>query len=606
MRLGVGPGDAETHDCVPISDAPGSIEANRKQRPSAEALTAALFAVPLLGYFWLVQHFGVNAIWYDQWDDVNVIAHPSLSTLWMQHNENRIFVPNLIVLLLAHTTGFNVHVEEYLSACLLVAAVVLLILSHKRRSPSTPFLLYLPVAILMLSFVQWWNTLFGFQLAWYTDLFCLALTVYLLDRLTITWLAFLAAVLIALIGSFSSLQGLFIWVVGLYLLHSRRRSWRLLAIWTGIAFITCLLYFSDFNSSAPGSKDSFTLQNLPRILAFSLLELGDLVGARLPSSGKDPSVLGLGVLLVLIAFLLLVLHGFRKEETARPIGIALIIFGLIFTFVVAAARVPYGLFYAGSSRYTTFVMLILVGCYFVLIDGAELRQGASKPERLGAPRSTTLTSREGVNDLRSNRVVHHGMQVAVGLIAVAVIAFGTKNGYTQAVTWNTKMIDASKVMVNIDKAPDTLVTSVLHPSTPSQATFVRKMDHIAQNEHLSVFATRAAHQEALEGLPKESDLETAVLSPGRGSRLKGTVGLIASGSVDMGPIQTAAWNVKFVVSGSGGRVPVPPPLYSVWGWISAWDTAREPNGVYRIKSIAYDSTGKTATSPVITVRVDNS
>ena len=596
----------ETPDGVPISDAPESIEANRDQRPSAQALTAALFAVPLLAYFWLVQHFGVNAIWYDQWDDVNVIAHPSLSTLWMQHNENRIFVPNLIVLLLAHTTGFNVHLEEYLSACLLVAAVVLLILSHKRRSPSTPFLLYLPVAILMLSFVQWWNTLFGFQLAWYIDLFCLAATVYLLDRLAITWWAFLGAAVIALIGSLSSFQGLFIWVVGLYLLYSRRRSWRLLAIWTSIGFFTWLLYFSGFNSSAPGSDDSFALQNLSRILAFSLLELGDLVGARLPSSGNDPSVLALGVLLVLIAFVMLVLHGFRKEETARPIGIALIVFGLIFTFVVAVSRVHYGLFYADSSRYTTFVMLILVGCYFVLIDGAELRRGASKPQWSGAPRGLRPTRKDGANDLRRNRVVHRGLQVAVGLIAVAVIVLGTKNGYTQAVTWNTKMSDASKVMVNIDKAPDTLVTSVLHPSTPSQASFVRMMDHIAQNEHLSVFATPAAQQEAREGLPKESSLETEVLSPGRGSRLKGIVGLVASGSFDIGPIQTAAGKVKFVISGSGGMVPVPPPVYSVWGWISIWDTTREPNGVYRIMSIANDLTGKAATSPVITVQVDNS
>jgi hypothetical protein len=595
----------ETSGDVPSSDAPGPIEAIPKQRRSVQPLPAALFAVPLLAYFWLVQHFGVNAIWNDQWDDVNVIAHPSLSTLWMQHNENRIFVPNLIVLLLAHTTGFNVHLEEYLSACLLVVAVVLLILSHRRRSPTTPFLLYLPVAILMLSFVQWWNTLFGFQLAWYIDLLCLAATVYLLDRLTITWFAFLTAALIALIGSFSSLQGLFIWVVGLYLLYSRRRSWRLLAIWTAIAFITWLLYFSGYNSSAPNSNDSITFQNLSHILAFSLLELGDLVGARLPSSGNDPSVLALGVLLVLVAGLMLVLHGFRKDETARPIGIALIIFGLVFAFVVAVSRVPYGLSYADSSRYTTFVMLILVGCYFVLIDGVELRREPSTTQKSSAPRRTPLTINVGVNDLRQNRVVLRGLQVAVGVTAVAVIAFGTMNGYTQALTWNAKMIDASNVMVNIDKAPDTLVASVLHPTTPSQASFVRKMDHIAQNEHLSVFATPAAQQEAHEGLPQESGLETAVLSPGRGSRLRGTVGLIASGSVDMGPIQTAAWKVTFVISGSGGRVPVQPPLYSVWGWISAWDTARGPNGVYRIQSIANDSTGQTATSPVITVRVDN-
>ena len=32
--------------------------------------------------------------------------------MWAQHNENRIFFPNLIVVLLAHTAHFNVQVRN--------------------------------------------------------------------------------------------------------------------------------------------------------------------------------------------------------------------------------------------------------------------------------------------------------------------------------------------------------------------------------------------------------------------------------------------------------------------------------------------------------------
>jgi len=46
------------------------------------------------------------------------LLHPSLRlefALGPQHNENRIFFPNLIVILLSRTTHFNVQVEEYLT-----------------------------------------------------------------------------------------------------------------------------------------------------------------------------------------------------------------------------------------------------------------------------------------------------------------------------------------------------------------------------------------------------------------------------------------------------------------------------------------------------------
>ncbi len=577
-------------------------------QPLVGALTIALFLTPVAAYFWLVQHFGINAIWYDQWDDVNLIAHPSLSTLWMQHNENRIFVPNLIVLLLAHTTGFNVHLEEYLSACLLVTALALLILSHRRRSPTTPYLFYLPVAILMLSFVQWWNALFGFQLAWYIDMVCLAAAVYFLDRLSFAWWAFLAAAVISLIGSLSSLQGLFIWVVGLYLLYARRRSWRHLVIWTACAVTTWLLYFYDFSSTTAGSNDSVAWHQLSKTVTFTMLEIGDLVGTSIPFSGHDPPVLGAGVVLVLVALAMLGLHGCRREETSRPIGIAMIIFGLIFAFVVAVGRAQYGLYYAASSRYTTFVMLVLVGCYFILIDGAELTQGSKIKDQgsSASPKGTGASSRNVIVVPRWQRAVHLGLLVVVGLMIVAVTALGTKNGYSQALTWNTKMSDASRVMVNIDRAPDNVVTSVLYPSPASQASFVRKLDHFARARHLSVFATPAAELEAREGLPMESGIETQLFSPAPGSRVRGTVLLIASGYFDIGPIRTPAGKVEFAINGPGGTVTVPPAVFTFYGWITKWDTTKDPNGAYRIRSVAYNSTGKAAASPTATFRIDNS
>ena len=42
------------------------------------------------------------------------------------------------------------------------------------------------------------------------------------------------------------------------------------------------------------------------------------------------------------------------------------------------------------------------------------------------------------------------------------------------------------------------------------------------------------------------------------------------------------------------------------GWLATWNTATVPNGTYTLQSLASYGKGKTATSPGITVTVDNS
>ena len=100
-----------------------------------KVLTVVGFAVPVVVYIVFLQHYQVNAMWQDQWDDVPVIRQsfinfPDWSSLWVQHVDNRIFFPNLIVLALAHTVHYNITVEEYVSAVMLFAATAVLIWCH--------------------------------------------------------------------------------------------------------------------------------------------------------------------------------------------------------------------------------------------------------------------------------------------------------------------------------------------------------------------------------------------------------------------------------------------------------------------------------------------
>ena len=129
-------------------------------------------------------------IYFDQWADINVIMHAhdgtlSFATLWDQHNENRILFPNLIVLALAYTTHFNIVVEDILSGIFVIVTTALLIVAHRRRSPTLPWILYCPVALVFLSFSPLATTLFGFLVSWYLVMVALAVALFLLDRATL-------------------------------------------------------------------------------------------------------------------------------------------------------------------------------------------------------------------------------------------------------------------------------------------------------------------------------------------------------------------------------------------------------------------------------------
>ena len=369
-------------------------------------LTFVSFAVPVLAYFWFVDHFGLNTIWIDQRSDLTLISHVysghlTLSTLWAQHTENRILFPNLIVLLLAYTTHFNIVDEEFLSATILVLSIALFIIGHRRRSPTTPWIFYSPVAILMLSFVQSGNTLWGFQFAWYLVLLALSAALVLCDSPKWNWLVVAGAISAAIVGSFSSLQGLLIWPAGFLILLLRNRPRRFLFTWMAAAAVTTAIYFVNFNAQL-GGTNGYILHHPLEGVRFFLLSVGSVIGAH----GDNVSV-ALGFLIVVTSLWLIVSAVVRRQDDdATPLGIALICFGLLFASTIAAGRAAAGLDVGGASRYTTFDLLILVGCYLVLLS----TRGAQAPSR---PRVRALQGASGVT---------------IGAIICLQVVLGTSNG----------------------------------------------------------------------------------------------------------------------------------------------------------------------------------
>ncbi len=283
------------------------------------------FGLPFLVYLGFLHHYTLNVVHADQWSDVNVIrasydGHLTLATLWAQHNENRMLFPNVLVLAMSRLDAFNVSVEEYLSALLLIAAVALIIAAHKRRVPERPWAAYCPVALLMFSVVQAENTLWGFQLAWYLILLALAGVLFLLDRPTLSFVGTAGAILLAIVGSYSSFQGLLIWVVGLLLLFYRRRAGYLMAVWAAAGVLTTAIYFYNFDGHAAVAPDLTAIHLPTQAIRFFFVSLGDVLGVPLNAYGvRADLITAVGCVIFAVALLSLWSRGWRRDaDSALP------------------------------------------------------------------------------------------------------------------------------------------------------------------------------------------------------------------------------------------------------------------------------------------------
>ncbi len=566
------------------------------RRTVLNGLAAVIFLAVGAATFAFIHKFSVNVVSKDQWSDINVIryAHTgrlSFGLLWAQHNEDRILFPNLVVLLLAYTTHFNVVIEDFMNGVLCCAAVALLILAHKRRSPTISWIWYCPVALVGLSFGSIGGATFGFNLSWYLALFSLAGCLYVLDRVVLTWLALVGAASFAVIGSFSSLKGLYIWPAAMLLLILRRRSRPMVLVWATMAVATAVLYFVNFKFSH-AEVGSSVGQNPGREITYFFTVIGNVFGATFrntPDAGNT-WLLMLGVLVFVLAIWAVANVIANGRSGGGPIGVALICYGLIFVSSITYGRSNLGI--QNAARYMVFTLTIWVGAYLALLEPVE----KWTPE----PRSATLARLdhiiglrelpEGLDPIPRTRVVSMVALVALlGLVAVQVIA-GDSGAIDDADAWHANQLMVADLTANVNQAPEGLLNAYLGPAP---AGYFRSMAGFARSQQLSLFDTSLAAEDQRRGIPP------SLLRPIEGTKLSGTQTLIAYAAVK----EAATTTVQFRVTGGGLRDDiVSVGKHTLAEWVGIWDTTTVANGGYRLQSVVLRAgTVESRSSPVVVV-----
>jgi hypothetical protein len=251
---------------------------------AVNAVTVIATGSAVLWAAWLMVRMFRNTVdvpFVDQWWFVRFLRDTdnngglTLSSLWVPHNEHRIFFPRLLMFGLAKATGWNIRAETATVQLLLIARVVCVVVAvwvASRKTKRSVWLSLPLVAALLCTRAQAENLMWGWQITLTLCALMTTLCCFLVCR--DKTISFVAAIICALIAQFSFASGFVLWPIGLVGLAMQvrlSRKHRILksAVWIAVGVLATVL----------GNRNTFRLPathplTASRVARYSLMFLG--------------------------------------------------------------------------------------------------------------------------------------------------------------------------------------------------------------------------------------------------------------------------------------------------------------------------------------------
>jgi hypothetical protein len=352
--------------------------------PMVTLVCVFLLMTPPLLLLYYVNAFGVNLIFWDDWEKVSLVRKAmsgtlSFSDLFVQHNEHRMPFPNLFMTVIEILTQYNMVAVMLFSWIFLCLTGLLIFYIYRRHSNwdsyPKPLLTFLPVLLLLFSFRQWESILWAVTFQIYLMIFCVVVAFLLLERSRNMDIWFALGLLSASLASFSFFAGLAVWPVGLFqiIISKRRNGLRQITLWSVVSIGILISYFWGYIKPAicPPLDYVFThpMDGVGYFFAF--------VGSPLFWDSATVSVI-LGLAIVLIAVSVLACAYRRKILMDNCIWLSLILFTALYSLIATVGRSGFGVEQALSSRYTPVTFLGGVGVYLLALSTFKRQSGKSR------------------------------------------------------------------------------------------------------------------------------------------------------------------------------------------------------------------------------------
>lgn len=335
------------------------------------------FAAHLIGPYW------------DMWGEISFVAHPTgsvLHWLWAQHNEHRILLPKLVMMIDYHLFRGRDIFSLALSFATQFVGIALLLWVFRvwggMRGPALRTLAGL-AALCFFSTSQWENFVSGFQITFtfVGVFFMLAIIALLLSRQQPAqfeggreWGYVVAAVLAGVASTYSAANGVLVWPVLVTVAIAQHSRKRVITFISSFAVVTLFSYLYHYVSPPQHANPLVSIRH-PLLM---LLYMSKYVGS--PLNWGHPllaTVVGATGLFAAVLAIAVIFFRPAKRSISMLMG-SLLLFVLGSAFLTALGRLSFGTDQAFSGRYETFSLLLWLALGALVL-------------KLAAQRSTSAT-----------------------------------------------------------------------------------------------------------------------------------------------------------------------------------------------------------------------
>ncbi len=353
------------------------------------AILSALLIAPIVICIGFVNWCGVDVPYWDDWAFVKFYAAVKQGQLgvWqilsIQHLDHRICVPFLLMAWLSDLTKMNMVAIMYATVFTMVLTALLFFriiwegtvetaAKDKTSALANAMFVALPVVWLTLSLRQWEVVSWAFMVQTVLLAFFSTLTFWALDKYESSKYALPGALLSGLLCSYTYLNGLLVWPIGLGLLvgkhwHKREERKQIASsalTWcvTGLVVLTSYFYnYERWASSMSVGEIAFDANKLVIFFAGCLAN---------PLTTDHVSAVSIGVALFMLICALVFFV--RKQQIvvgrSNLLCVAIFLFGFLTDAMIAVGRVGLGFHTALYSRYSPLCILTIVGLYMLIVQ----------------------------------------------------------------------------------------------------------------------------------------------------------------------------------------------------------------------------------------------
>ncbi len=362
-------------------------------RPGLRWLLVAGAASPAFLALWTIRRYGVDLPVLDQWapDIAGAVIKAqqgrlALADVVAQHNEHRMVVPRLLMIVLALASRWNTvweMVAAWAIAGVTSAGILWLgVRTAGSRLDGATLAKWFLCNLLIFSPAQWENWLWGVGIANVLPPACLVVGAAVLGSSWRPALRVGCAALLATAATFSIATGVLAWPT-LGALLWRKRLHRI--AWIAAFLANVALYAWHYvEPPHPVGVDAY-FAGVPRIAHYALVFLGNAFASASPLHPAAISAVAGGLMLAMLA-----IAGVRFSGR-MPVWIALAGFAVLGALTVALFRAGFGPEQAAASRYASVSILLPIALvHLVPLAGAGVRLTAFLGAALGLLQACTV------------------------------------------------------------------------------------------------------------------------------------------------------------------------------------------------------------------------